>query len=148
MLGGPVKSVQRTRLALKGRIHSSEKLKLPHRPIQLQWQGILDEELTADLSDSKRQKYRSKERQHSGLCSRDLHCLSLIYLDFTYTFGGNTRWDTGKCSSLLKKRWTLFNHFYRMLLFSVIMILEILFSRCCADTLLPSVYFPTKVVVC
>lgn len=93
MLDGPVKSVQRTSLALKGCIHSSEKPKLPHRPIQLKCQGILDEEstLTADLSDLKRQKYRLKEKQHSGLCSRDLHCLFLIHLDFTYTFGGNTR---------------------------------------------------------
>lgn len=83
MLHGPL--VQRTSLVLRGCIHSCEKPKLPHRPIQLQWQGILDEEpaLTADLRDSKRQKYRSKEKQHSGVCSRDLHCLSLTCMDFT-----------------------------------------------------------------
>lgn len=139
MLDGPVKPVQRTSLALKGCIHSSEKPKLPHRSNQLQWKGILDEEptLTADFSDSKRQNYRSKEKHHSGVCSRDVHCLSLIYLEFTYTFGGNTRWDTGKCSSLSKKWWTLMNHFWKMLLFSMKIILEILFSRCCANIMLP-----------
>lgn len=70
MLDGPVKPVQRTSLALEGRIHSSEKLKLPHRPIQLQWQGILDEEptLTADLSDSKREREIQIERKATFWC--------------------------------------------------------------------------------
>lgn len=64
MLDGPVKTVKRTGLALKGCSHSSEKPKLPHRSKHLQQPEILAEEptLTADSSDSKRQKwkYRSK----------------------------------------------------------------------------------------
>lgn len=56
MLGDVVKTVPRTNPALKWRIHSSEKPKLPHRPKHLQWLEILDGELTlsADFSDSKR----------------------------------------------------------------------------------------------
>lgn len=70
MLDGPVKTVQRTNLALKGCVHSSEKPEIPHRPKHLHSLEILDEDptLTAGSSDSMRQKwkYKSKQWQHFG----------------------------------------------------------------------------------
>lgn len=54
MLDGPVETVQRANLALKGCVHSSVKPEIPHRPKHLHPQEILDEgpTLMADSSDS------------------------------------------------------------------------------------------------